>query len=246
MFDPRRLEAALIYDRGLAKALGSALAAIVLRRVMETMGPSSLRREDFGMGEGEFQNAIGILEAARCITQAAGGAWRINEEGVRALFGVRVKAATTEVATVIEEVEGVTFDRILAGDFDGLDRATLTQSEAMMQVLWSRHQALWGTDTPFLAENRYHWQAWLVAGLRPSDFAKALLGMRLDDWDKRPQHTGWRHLEKQHEKFISLFETDRRRRRASTKAAPKVETQEHEDAVPAAEVAALLKGVSRR
>ena len=50
------------------------------------------------------------------------------------------------------------------------------------------------------------WRRIITDGYSPSYFAKAIVGMTLDDWKERAKHNDWTHVARQMDRWFDLYE----------------------------------------
>lgn len=140
------------------------------------------------------------------------------------MFGLEGKA--TPLSTKKEEDfrelplgESISFNQIARGDVDGAHLKSLHECPRhVMEPLLRRWAELWGKSTDRVRMNPERCKAWRAAlrdGWKPSEFARAILGMRFDDWPDRHRYCDWKFVHKDLERWLELYDSNRGR------AAPK-------------------------
>jgi hypothetical protein len=117
-------------------------------------------------------------------------------------------ARAREPSLVLVPDEPIPISKILSGDFDQLSKADLKRApgERLFRALQAAWEAHWKPHSSTTArDNRKQWNAW--ADLRkPSEVARILHGMTLDDWEKRDENCLWRYGEKRALAFLKLYQ----------------------------------------
>jgi hypothetical protein len=120
----------------------------------------------------------------------------------------KLSGKVAEQAELMSVDSDVTFDSILLGRFDSAPKKR-QRSRAITKVLLVQWCEEWGKDhrRVKLTDDRH--RAYLAAlddGWTPSQFAKAMVGMRVDPWRDRPKHNGWKLVRRGMQKFLDLYE----------------------------------------
>lgn len=106
--------------------------------------------------------------------------------------------------------DSITFEDILNGHIDTAPTAKLLKCpEHIMKPLLSRWSVIWGLDgarVRMTVKRRQAWRQALREGAAPSDFAKAIEGMRHDDWADRADYCDWPHVTKGLRRWCRLYD----------------------------------------
>lgn len=109
--------------------------------------------------------------------------------------------------------ERPSYKAIATGELDKIPKTRLLskdkQVEDILGVLLDFWKFVWGNSDPRVMLSQARITAFRSAireGWKLSDFAKALRGMRFDDWDGRRNHNDWKHVAKQMEKWLRLHD----------------------------------------
>jgi hypothetical protein len=174
--------------------------------------------------------SMGLIETrvsgmpARCQVRVLTEAidfWWSGVVGTLTGFDQRAKQVSTNGSTelcpkgetipLIKELKNIrTFDEIMAGAYDGMPPKLLAlmPSDALCPILRAWATA-WGKPpdkAKMTAVKKKSWVAAMKDGVLPSDFCKAVLGMRFDDWEDRRNFCDWKHTVKDVEKWVELYE----------------------------------------
>lgn len=102
------------------------------------------------------------------------------------------------------------FEKILAGVHDGTElERLLACPPCLMEPLLARWASMWGKSgarVGLTERRRKAWRQALREGSSPSTFAKALVGMKFDDWPERPRHCDWHLISRDVFRWIELYD----------------------------------------
>lgn len=124
------------------------------------------------------------------------------------------KAAPLLPGIESEDIEKpLTFEQILNGRADAATKGELAECPGrVMSPLLRRWASLWGVDPGRVRLTPQRASAWRSAirnperPVKPSQFAKAILGMKHDEWPDRSQYTEWTHVVKHLWRWVGLYE----------------------------------------
>lgn len=101
-----------------------------------------------------------------------------------------------------------TIPRIRDGVLDHIPKGKLVADcDPMLSVMLDYWKQMWGlTDSRIRMtdERRKIWRKSVREGWLPSDWVKAIRGMRFDTWDERAKHNDWQHILRNMEKWLRL------------------------------------------
>ena len=108
------------------------------------------------------------------------------------------------------DVPVMSFEDILGGalDAEAADRGAKFLPHSQLMVLLQRWAQLWSKSPHNLRMTPQRLRAWRQAlheGWKPSDFAKAIHGMTLDDWAERSEYSDWPHVARNMGKWTALY-----------------------------------------
>lgn len=180
--------------------------------------------------------SMGLIETrisgmpARCqvrVQPEAIDSWWSNVGGTLGGLDQRAKQVSTNGATgfcpkgetipLIKELKNIhTFDEIIGGALDGIPGKQLARlpPDALYPILraWA---AAWGKDPAKIKMTSGRKKAWAASmkdEILPSDFCKAILGMRFDEWEDRKRFCDWRHVAKDVEKWADLYQSNKNKK----------------------------------
>jgi len=177
--------------------------------------------------------SMGLIETrvsgmpARCqvrVMAEAIDSWWVDVGGTLNGFAQRGKQVSPNGATgfcpkgetipLIKELNNIhTFDEIIGGALDGLTPKQLARlpSDALYPILreWATAWGKTPAKVKMTASRKKAWVASMKDEILPSDFCKAILGMRFDEWEDRKRFCDWRHVAKDVEKWSDLYESNK-------------------------------------
>jgi hypothetical protein len=109
------------------------------------------------------------------------------------------------------DVPAKTFEEIIEGalDVEAAERGKKYLPLGELMVLLQRWAKLWSkspTNLKMTPDRLRAWRSALFDGWKPSDFAKAIHGMTLDDWSERSTYCDWPHVTRHMAKWTALYE----------------------------------------
>lgn len=104
-----------------------------------------------------------------------------------------------------------TFEQVLSGHADRIPKSKLLQMPAgVVQPIQTRWAEVWGVRLRgFISDERENaWRRAVRKGVKPSDFAKAIIGMRWDvlSWPDRVNYCGWSHVLKRIDDWLRNYD----------------------------------------
>jgi hypothetical protein len=126
------------------------------------------------------------------------------------MFGPKGKTAPL----LLKELKEVrSFDEILKGGMDEIPKCKLLMpSDDELDPILREWSIQWGKDpakTIITTRRRKSWKSVIRDGFSPSDFCKAILGMRFDDWEERQKYCDWAFAAKDVEKWVEMYESNK-------------------------------------
>lgn len=218
----------------IAAAVGDARAALLLCFLISLpqLEPVSLDviTSTTGLTLGEVRNARIRLEALGLVKHSRtqhGTCYALNtqtldefSDSIRALLRICIRSRSKESNTgksarmdlAQSELAKQTFDEVLNGAADiAAEKARAANKRfaprPLLDVLLERWALTWDKKFAKLTTQRMRaWHDALANGATPSSFAKAILGMKRDEWVDRPAYCDWQHVARHHDRWVQLYE----------------------------------------
>jgi hypothetical protein len=94
--------------------------------------------------------------------------------------------------------------RVIDGEFDS--EPSIGRSNEVASAILNEWSKLWGKNRTRLSNSRMKVFRDAVKETKVSVFAKAIIGMKWDQWEDRPKYNEWHHVQRNVDRFASMYD----------------------------------------